>query len=82
MATQLAVAKKDINILNDISGLFEMYFSSFIKDNREFSNDFNIKCLGLIAFFHTIPFHDRETTESILNHFNIGYSDFSRNRKT
>jgi hypothetical protein len=76
MATQLAVAKKDINILNDISGLFEMYFSSFIKDNREFSNDFNIKCLGLIAFFHTIPFHDRETTESILNHFNIGYSDF------
>lgn len=76
MATQLAVAKKDINVLNDISGLFEMYFSTFIKDNGEFSNDFNIKCLGLIAFFHTIPFHDREITESILNHFDIGYSDF------
>lgn len=76
MTALLSIAKQNIHVLADVSDLFENYFSTFIKDNGEFANEFNIRCLGLIAFFYTIPYKDRQITTSILDNFNIGYSSF------
>lgn len=76
MTSLLAKEKQDINALHDVSDLFENYFSTFVKDDGEFTNDLNIKCLGLIAFFYAIPYKNKEITTSILNNFGIEYPTF------
>lgn len=76
MTALLAKAEQNIYALHDVSDLFENYFSTFIKDDGEFAKELNIKCLGLIAFFFTIPYKNKEITESILENFNIEYSYF------
>lgn len=76
MSALLAMDKQDITVLSDVSDLFEKYFSTFIKDDGQFSNNLNLRCLGIISFFHTIPFKDKELTSSILSKFKIEYNDF------
>lgn len=76
MASLLAKRKKEIAVLSDVSILFENYFSTFILDKDEFSNDQHLKHLGVIAFFDTIPYKDRETTEEILDKFDLNYYHF------
>lgn len=76
MTALLSKAHQNIYVLHDVSDLFENYFSTFIKDDGEFAKALNIKCLGLIAFFYTIPYKNREITSSILNNFGIDYSAF------
>lgn len=76
MTALLAKAEQNIYALYDVSDLFERYFSTFIRDDGEFANELNIKCLGVIAFFYTIPYKERNTTDSILNAFGITYPDF------
>ena len=58
--------RDSIYALHDVSELFENYFSTFIKDEGEFAKSLNVQCLGLIAFFYTIPYKNREITTSIL----------------
>jgi len=76
MSALLAKDKQNITVLSDVSDLFEKYFSTFIKDDGQFSNNLNLRCLGIISFFHTVPFKDKELTTNILNKFNIVYNDF------
>ncbi|GAB5398976.1 MAG: hypothetical protein Aureis2KO_05610 [Aureisphaera sp.] len=76
MSSLLAKQEQDISVLHDVSDLFETYFSTFINDDEQFSVDLNLKCLGLISFFFTIPFKDREVTDNILGKFEVSYSDF------
>lgn len=76
MTALLAKAEQNIYVLNDVSDLFENYFSTFVKDDGEFAKKLNIQCLGLIAFFYTIPYKNREITTSILENFGIDYTTF------
>ncbi len=76
MTSLLAKKEQDLYALHDVSDLFEKYFSTFIKDDGKFENPLNIRCLGLIAFFYTIAYKNKEATESILEKFNISYNDF------
>lgn len=76
MTALLAKAEQNIYALADVSDLFENYFSTFVKDKDEFAKDLNVQCLGLIAFFYTIPYKNRKITTSILNNFDIEYSNF------
>ncbi|MBW8201596.1 hypothetical protein [Flagellimonas abyssi] len=76
MSALLAKDKQNITVLSDVSDLFEKYFSTFIKDDGQFSNNLNLRCLGIISFFHTLPFKDKEITSNILSNFEIGYNDF------
>lgn len=76
MAALLAKAHQNLAVLHDVSDLFEKYFSTFIKDQEELDNKFNLQCLGLIGFFYTLPYKDRELITPILNHFEIDYSLF------
>lgn len=63
MTALLAKQEQNIYALADVSDLFEKYFSTFINDDGEFSNQFNIKCLGIIAFFNAVPYKDKVTTK-------------------
>lgn len=76
MTSLLAKQEQNLYALHNVSDLFEKYFSTFIKDDGEFESPLNIKCLGLIAFFYTIPYKNREVTESILKEFDVSYNDF------
>lgn len=76
MTASLAKAKRNIYALYDVSDLFENYFTTFVADDGEFANNFNIKCLGLISFFYTIPYKNKEITNSILDNFGLEYSAF------
>lgn len=76
MVSKLAIEEQNIYALSDVSDLFDKYFSTFIKDDGEFSNKTNLKCLGLIAFFHALPYNDKTTISSILEIFKISYSEF------
>lgn len=76
MASLLAKVHQNLYILSDVSNLFDSYFTTLIKDNVEFSNKGNLKFLGLIAFFYTIPYKDKALVESILFRFNLQYNDF------
>lgn len=76
MTSLLAKKEQNLYALYNVSDLFEKYFSTFIKDDGEFENPIIIKCLGLIAFFYTIPYKNKEITESILEKFEISYNDF------
>lgn len=76
MTSLLAKKEQNLYALHNVSDLFEKYFSTFIKDDGEFENPLNIKCLGIISFFYTIPYKNKEITESILGKFDISYNDF------
>ena len=79
LAVMISLYAKQVNnldALNNVSDLFEKYFSTFIKDNGGFEDPLVIKCLGIIAFFYTIPYKNEELTNSILNKFEIAYGDF------
>lgn len=76
MAALLAKEKQSLYALSDVSDLFDSYFSTFTKDFEEFSNLLNIKCLGLVSFFYTLPYKNREIMNRILVNFDINYLDF------
>ena len=76
MASLLALEQQSIDSLSDVSDLFEKYFLTFIKDKDELANNFNLKCLGIISFFNTVPYKNREIISSILHNFDIDYFDF------
>jgi len=76
MTSLLAKKEQNLYALHNVSDLFEKYFSTFIKDDGEFENPLNIRCLGIISFFYTIPYKNKEVTESILEKFDISYNDF------
>ncbi|UOG36225.1 hypothetical protein MAL01_19100 (plasmid) [Leptospira noguchii] len=76
MLSRLAVEKQDIAVLSDVSNLFETYFNTFIKDQKELANSINIKSLGVISFFNAINIREKERLLGILKTFDIPYEDF------
>lgn len=76
MTALLAIEKQDLYALNNVSDLFESYFSTFIKDNGEFDKTINIKILGLTAFFYALPYKNRKIVIPILSLFEIDYDIF------
>ncbi|EKR74717.1 hypothetical protein LEP1GSC041_0060 [Leptospira noguchii str. 2006001870] len=76
MLSRLAVEKQDIAVLSDVSNLFETYFNTFIKDQKELANSINIKSLGVISFFNAINIREKERLLGILKNFDIPYGDF------
>ncbi|MDX5864821.1 hypothetical protein SIL80_02775 [Bacillus cereus group sp. BfR-BA-01119] len=73
MATLLALEKQDLTILQNVSELFENYFDTFINDRVNIRDKVTIQCLGLISFFYTLPYKDKEIIEPIIEEFGINY---------
>lgn len=76
MTALLAKEKQDLNSLSDVSELFERYFLTFTKDNKEFSSTNSLKSLGLISFFYVLPYKDRSIVEPIIEKFDLKFDDF------
>lgn len=76
MAATLVNRERNINVLRNTSDLFDLYFNTFAKDINVLSSSGYIAILGVIAFFHAIPYKDRQIVFPILDKFNIEYSKF------
>ena len=76
MAAKLAVQEQNLCALSDVSELFEQYFARFVTDNIDLTKSVNLKSLGLIAFFYTIPYKDKTRCASLLSKFDLAYDDF------
>jgi len=76
MTAKLAIEKQNIYALSDVTDLFDKYFTTFIKDSDELIKGISLKCLGLIAFFHTMPYKDFDTVNPILTKFGILYDEY------
>ncbi|MFT6502208.1 MAG: DNA polymerase III delta prime subunit [Crocinitomicaceae bacterium] len=76
MAANYAREKQNINDMGRVSDLFDSYFGTILSDIPDASNEFNLKCLGLISFFQALPYGDRETMNPICINFNIDYNLF------
>lgn len=76
MTALLAKKEQKIYALADVSDLFENYFSTFIKDEGRFATPINIKTLGIISFFHAVPYKKKGVIVPILENFNIDYNAF------
>ncbi|GJQ60958.1 MAG: hypothetical protein SCALA702_00110 [Melioribacteraceae bacterium] len=76
MAAKLAIQEQNLYALSDVSELFEQYFARFISDNVDISKVVNLKSLGLIAFFYTIPYKDKVGCIEILQKYDLHYNDF------
>ncbi|WP_294349385.1 hypothetical protein [uncultured Sphingobacterium sp.] len=76
MAAILAKKYNRLEVLNDVSELFNNYFTSFIQDQVEFANTQYLKVLGLIGFFYTLPYKDKNAILPILNNYDIKYQEF------
>jgi hypothetical protein len=73
MSALLAIEKQDLSVLHNVSELFEKYFTTFINDKINIEDKFTIQCLGVISFFHTLPYKNRQLLEPIINVFDINY---------
>lgn len=82
MLIRLVKENKDIHSLSNTGQLFDLYYSTFINDNQEFSKPINIKCLGLISFFDGLPINEKETLLPILEKYNISIDEFISSTNT
>ncbi|MGD7046149.1 hypothetical protein [Jeotgalibacillus proteolyticus] len=73
MSALLAIEKQDLSVLHNVSELFEKYFTTFINDKINIENKITIQCLGIISFFHMLPYKNRQLLEPIINEFDINY---------
>ena len=76
MTAKLAIKEQNLSALSDVSDLFEHYFTKFVSDNVDFTNPIILKSLGLIGFFYTIPYKDKNRCTVLLKNFGLDYSDF------
>ena len=72
----MAIQEQDLYALSDVTELFEQYFARFLSDNSDIDKKENLKALGLISFFYTIPYKDKVICENILAKFDFDYDDF------
>ncbi len=76
MAALLSNEQRSLAALRDVSDLFDRYFGAFVKDIAELDQVLHIRILGLIAFFYTLPYKDKEIMVPVLDAFAIDYYDF------
>ncbi|MDQ0253928.1 hypothetical protein J2S74_001301 [Evansella vedderi] len=75
MAALLAIEKQDLSVLSNVSELFKKYFTTFINDKVNIGDKLTIQCLGIISFFYTLPYKNKQLVEPIIDVFEINYYD-------
>lgn len=74
LAVMMAIIARETNkleSLNNVADLFEQYFETFVSDEDAFKDKRILKALGIISFFHTLPYDDNELLNSVANSFSI-----------
>jgi hypothetical protein len=76
MMALLINERQSITALNNTAQLFEDYFSTFVQDEDAFSDNQIVKVMGLVSFFHLIPYNDEKIMQEIYLDCNISESEF------
>lgn len=71
MTAKLALEKQKIEALDNVLDLFDYYFTSFVIDNEELHDSFNLKVLGLLSFFTLIEHENNSEIEKLAIHFKL-----------
>jgi hypothetical protein len=79
MAARVVLEKKNIEVLNNVSDVFEQYFSTYLKDHKELENVNVRKTLGLIGFFHIIDLGNESFYNTLLEQFDLELAVFNQN---
>ncbi len=79
MAARVVLEKKNIDELNNVSDVFEQYFSTYLTDHKELDNVNVRKTLGLIGFFYVIDLENEDFYKSLLEQFDLNLAVFKQN---
>lgn len=76
MAALVALEKQNIDVLNNVSDVFELYFSTYLNDHKELNDPHIRKILGLIGFFYVIDLDNEEFYTPLIERFSIDVKTF------
>lgn len=77
MAANLALNKQTLSSLNDLSDLFERYYSLFELENELLLDNVQLRCLGVISFFGALRFDNDIEIKSLLVPFGVTFEQFN-----
>lgn len=77
MAAKTANEQQGKFLIEDVSGLYDYYFQTFIKDYNIFEDKVMLATLGIISFFYTIDRSNKEFILELLASFEIDYHQFN-----
>ncbi len=78
MLAELALAKQDIEALNDVSQVYDKHFERIKGDCDILSHPTALKVLGLLAFFYSVDTANIERFQHLLHCFSIEEKDFRK----
>ncbi len=79
MAAKIALETNRLDSINDVSGLYDEYFSSISEDLKELGNENLIKVAGIISFFKALDRTNTETFEIVGSSFDLSANDLWTN---
>lgn len=71
MMVLLLKKTNDLESLNNVSDLFNQYFETFTHDEDSFKEKKILKALGILSFFHTLPYSDTELLDEVARSFSV-----------
>lgn len=77
MAVNVVKDNLKIDLLKDVSTIYEAYFQSIIHDKSLLNDPLTIKVLGVISFFQTIDTEEKFDL-NVLKNFEIAIEDFNK----
>ena len=76
MAARSAIDNNGLNSINDVSSLYDLYFSSLLKDISKLENKNVVAVAGVLSFFRSVDKTNNELMERITEIFGIEKSEF------
>ena len=76
MAGKIAIVKQNLQSLNDVSDLFDIYYGDILNNIKIKNKTLLLKSAGIISVFSPLKYVESETLKSILTSFQIEQFDF------
>lgn len=76
MISRVALENQNLESINDVSALYDNYFSSIREDLQILAEPNLLKTAGIIAFFRVVDRTNKEVMKGILDSFKISGDDF------
>ena len=77
MAANVVKDNPDLELLKDVTSIYDAYFKSIINDHSTFTDNLTTQVLGLLSFFQTIDRDEPKEVEMITD-FGISMDDFNQ----
>lgn len=75
MAANSVKGNSNLELLNDVTSIYEAYFQTIIDDTEVFKDSLILKVIGIVSFFYTIDLED-DIDKTIIKSFQISFPDF------